>query len=227
MSQSSSRASSLPSSTGAVAGSAAGSVGGSTPPSWAVPPAQQAMWASDFNKKRVAEATGALDFVLYGDSITAVLATRKPALWKKYFGHVSSLALGVGGSTVENLAWRLWKGGEAPAVAPRAAAFLIGTNNRSSYDQAAARFDYLLQWFRRKYPSTKLVVVAILPENVKAGFAQKNPKWQRAAAKAGAAWVTCGQDLDPRNPSLFPDGLHPSDAAYELILPCLVSRAGL
>ncbi len=132
-------------------------------------------------------------------------------------------------ATARSRTWRggCGRGGEAPATAPRTAAFLIGTNNRTNHDQTAARFAYLLQWFRRKYPATKLIVLAILPETVKAGFAQKNPKWQRAAAGAGATWVTCGQDLDPRNPSLFPDGLHPSDAAYELILPCLASRAGL
>ena len=184
---------------------------------------------ADYNKKTMGgtATTEPLDFVLYGDSITAVLAVRKKELWSKYFGHVRAMPMGVGASTVETLTWRMMQGGERPPRAPRVMAFLIGTNNRTAHQQAASRLEYLLRWVQREYPTSRLILFSILPEKMGSGFAAKNELWKRLAAKLGITFATCGQSLNPSNPALMPDGLHPSDAAYDQVLPCMVSAAGL
>ena len=98
-------------------------------PPWAVRiPADtiNRMFAFGYNTRLVAAANASAttyDLAMYGDSLTAFLKLQpeNAAVWDKYFGTAknwTAARLGVGGSTVEELTWRLMAGGEKFAVDP-------------------------------------------------------------------------------------------------------------
>ena len=81
----------------------------------------------DYNVRLVRNAnqTKALfDFAMWGDSLTANLLfdLQSAPVWDRYFSKAqagwTSARLGVGGSTVEELTWRLMEGGEKFAIDP-------------------------------------------------------------------------------------------------------------
>lgn len=176
------------------------------------------------NSKTVKDADTCFDFLLYGDSITAFL-TVNAAVLKKHFGGKKAAALGVGGNTVEQLAWRIMSGSEAPALAPKCVAFNIGVNNttRSQGEQVTtAHMETLLRWWQKAYPSTKLVLMALLPTSrVDRKVAETNRRYKALASKLGIVFAECGQDMDADDTSLFSDGLHPTTAGHDAVLKCL------
>ena len=177
------------------------------------------------NQKTVADmdaSGGHFDFLLYGDSITAFL-TRNPATFKKHFGDKKAAALGVGGNTVEQLAWRIMSGQERPARAPKCVAFNIGVNNSmGDVSRTASRMETLLQWMRRAYPQTTLVLMALLPTS-RAGLDVRgtNRLYSDLAKRLGIVYAECGQDMDPDDTSLYSDGLHPTAGGHDVVLKCL------
>lgn len=69
-----------------------------------------------------------LDVLQLGDSLTAPFLRKQEGagIWARHMDGLDALPLGVGGSSVEQLAWRLFYGGEMPARAPRSVVFFIG-----------------------------------------------------------------------------------------------------
>ena len=76
-----------------------------------------------------ANASRRADLLVYGDSLTVGMGRNRKA-WAVFNG-MDALPLGMTGSTVEQLSWRLTEGGERPAVPPRAAVFFIGVSERA------------------------------------------------------------------------------------------------
>lgn len=177
------------------------------------------------NQKTVADmdaSGGRFDFLLYGDSITAFL-TRNPATFQKHFGDKKAAALGVGGNTVEQLAWRIMSGQERPARAPKCVAFNIGVNNSmGDVSRTASRMETLLQWMRRAYPKTTLVLMALLPaSNPGLDVRGTNRLYADLAKRLGIVFAQCGQSMDPDDTTLYSDGLHPTAAGHDVVLACL------
>lgn len=164
------------------------------------------------------------DFVLYGDSITNnLVAVKFKDAWAKSFGDLKhAAALGVGGNTVEELSWRVAVGKEKFEVAPRCVAILVGINNiKRVFTDPVERLDtFLLPWMRATWPTTKIVLLNMLP-NADKDVRPFNERYRLVASKHGATYATCGADIDPRNKVDMPDGTHPSAAGYAKILPCL------
>jgi lysophospholipase L1-like esterase len=50
---------------------------------------------------------------------------------------------------------------------------------------------------------------------------QTNEQYAELAARHGAAYVDCGADLDPTDPYLFKDGLHPASMGQDIFLSCV------
>jgi hypothetical protein len=111
------------------------------------------------------------DLIMWGDSLTALSAFDSPAPWAAHFGDLAAAAvgggalpLGVNGSTVENLAWRIVLGGERPAAPPRVAALLVGVNNlyKGQYRPEdrpaplAEELEWLVRWLQAAMPSTQV-----------------------------------------------------------------------
>ena len=196
-------------------------------PSWAIGPegwADTAIKQHEANKKRMREFEAGgkpYDVVMYGDSITSGLQDTRAALWDKHIKKEwNSGIFGVAGHRTEDLVWRLLSKGEKPALDPKVVVVLIGTNNvtRKTFDEA--RIGYMLEWMKAAMPSSKIVLMALLPRTSH-DVSGPNSKLRAVASTYGATFCTCGQDLDPRNVSLMSDGLHPTPQAYGTILKCL------
>jgi hypothetical protein len=160
-----------------------------------------------------------LDTVVYGDSITAFHQS-DPVAWNRHFG-AADAHLGMGGSTVPELAWRIMKGGELPRRAPRNVVFLIGINDlrHGGYDPAL-RLEELVRWYARVFPTTRIFVHALLP-TTRADVGPTNARYRQMAARVGATFVDCGSGMGPTDRRLFSDGLHPARAGHDRILACL------
>lgn len=196
-------------------------------PSWAqkgsTSPAAEQSYAE--NKQTITQFNNSgkqIDFLLYGDSITRGLAYDK-RVWNKYFGGWAAAPMGVGGNVIEQLGWRIMSGNERPAKPPKCIALLIGVNNSPvNFQQAAGRLEELLRWLQRAYPSTKLILMALLPatrghNNPKTA----NPILRQVANRLNITFAECGQSMNPMDTRLYKDQLHPTSGGYEVVLPCL------
>jgi lysophospholipase L1-like esterase len=163
------------------------------------------------------------DFVLYGDSITQRVGDKYMDVWKEHFGHLGrSAPLGVGGNTVEELSFRLSKGREKFAIGPRVVAVLIGVNNLRSAenDPAPLLGEFLVPYIRAVWPDTTLLLLGILPVESH-DVRPYNAKYEQIARKHGAVYLSCGDDIDPRNKRDMPDGVHPGPSGYKKLFSCL------
>lgn len=180
------------------------------------------------NAKLVAAANAAgtqYDFVLYGDSITRNMVDKAPDVWAKFFGHLRSAPLGVGGHTVEELSHRLAKGGEVFKVSPKVVGVLIGINNLkfdvSRGGDPAARVDsFLVPYLKAVYPQSRIMLLGILP-NKERNVAPHNAKYKALAARHGIDYVECGADINPGSPADLADGTHPAPGGYVKMFTCL------
>lgn len=185
-------------------------------------------WAYGHNAKVMAEANAKrtkFDVILYGDSITWYHMFENTTSFKKHFGRYTAVPMGVGGATVEDLTLRMMTT-EKPLVPPKAMAIMIGTNNRD-LNELFTRLELLLTWAKRTFPTTRIVLAAVTPEAKGWGWKQKNAGYKAIAAKLGIPFAQCGLELNPLDPSLFPDGLHPNAKGYDILLPCLARAMGL
>lgn len=192
---------------------------------WAAPSGTSEMHVR--NARVVADVNrsgGCFDFVLYGDSITAFLG-QNPGVFTKHFGDMkAAAALGVSGNSVEQLAWRIMKGDERPARAPQCMAFNIGINNViwGNFDAAAGHMEQLLTWCQATYPSTRLVLMALLPASRQFGdVSSANRTYRALARRLGITFAECGAGMNPTDTALYSDGLHPTARGHDIVLACL------
>lgn len=186
------------------------------------------------NKKLVAEVNRGnrrLDFVMYGDSITA-FHIKDPSVWKKYFGGLDAAPLAMGGSTTDELAWRMMVGGEQPKRAPRVVAFLIGINDlKWARKDPSPNLEYIVRWTKAAWPTSQIYVLALLPNAFERekGFnvAATNKKYQDIAKRQNVAFLDCGGTVNPRDKKVMADGTHPTAAAQDKVLACLKAGMGL
>lgn len=169
------------------------------------------------------QGDAAYDLVIYGDSITNGLHELRAQVWDPFFRGLRTGIFGVSGTTVPDLAWRLQQGKELVTNA-KVMVLFIGTNDlgkfrRDPTDDMRA----LLRWLRTKLPNTRIVLQALLRRK-DLSTAAANRGYQALAREAGVFFSTCGQDLDPNDPALFSDGLHPTPAAYVPFVRCLASQ---
>jgi lysophospholipase L1-like esterase len=159
------------------------------------------------------------DLVMYGDSITATIRVKYQALWQNNFGHWRSASLGVGASTVEDLAARLMRGAERFAEDPRVVVVHIGIDNMKD-SHPAEKLDYLLGWMSAAMPRSRIVVLALLPTKIPR-WKEYNAEFEPIAAKHGATFSRCGEFLEIDNRAHFLDGVHPEEEGYRRIFRCL------
>lgn len=194
-------------------------------PKWAKFGKQRAGPAKEHetNKKEVARANRAnqrLDFVMFGDSITA-FHMADPSVWTRHFGDVQALPLAMGGSTTNELAWRVMVGGEKLSVDPKVVAILVGINDlKWAKQDPAPNMDEMLRWMRAVWPTTKFAVMALLP-NVHLDTRPTSRKYRELAKRQGVLYVDCGKGMNAANKGEFKDGTHPTAAGQDAILKCL------
>lgn len=173
------------------------------------------------------------DVVVYGDSITSGLGAVLETPWGRasvlapFFGpSVNFAAFGCPANVVEDVAWRLMSGREKPRMDPRVVVFWIGTNNlgASNQERPEERLDALVAWTKKAMPASHVVILSLLPRTT-VDVRPTNAKYARLAAKHGATYVACGQNLDPTSQAYL-DGLHIHPDTYAVVTKCLAARIG-
>jgi lysophospholipase L1-like esterase len=130
----------------------------------------------------------ALDFVMYGDSITEQMrgtcmghslcsrAASTAAPWNKHIGDkFSAAAFGISGDEVGHLWWRLENGELSLGAPPKVAGILIGTNDMGvTYCEGADLVQIaqtiaesvggMVAYMREAAPMTRIVLVGVLPK---------------------------------------------------------------
>jgi lysophospholipase L1-like esterase len=121
--------------------------------------------------KELAEAKPELIFL--GDSITQDWELSGPPewrdfapVWQRFYGDRHAVNLGFKGDTTASLIWRI-RNGEAAGIAPKAAVILIGANNLGkvhwSAEDTVAGIDTIIDDLHHRLPTTKLLLLAVLP----------------------------------------------------------------
>ena len=111
--------------------------------------------------------------ILLGDSITQSWEYDGPQdwkrfvpVWRRFYGGRNAVNLGFKGDTTANLLWRIGNG-EADGIAPRVAVVLIGANNLGrlhwSAEDTLLGIDAILAELRRRLPSTRILLLGVLP----------------------------------------------------------------
>jgi lysophospholipase L1-like esterase len=179
--------------------------------------------------------------VLIGDSITHFWAgvpaashlNGEPA-WQHAFGNKPVLNLGFGWDRTQNVLWRL-RQGEFDGLHPDFIIVNIGTNNltgtanarASSPSEVVDGIEEICRELKDRSPTSSIILMSIFPR----GFAPQDPLREpirrvnqllveRFANKPGIEVVDLGPKFlapDQTLPrSLMPDGVHPSNAGYEI-----------
>ena len=178
--------------------------------------------------RRVVEAANragtTFDLVMYGDSITAY-HMKDPAVWRKYFDPRKATPLAMGGSNVAELAARIIQRGENLANDPRNIVLLIGINDIKpwKYTDPAPRLDFLVQWLQAAHPTSRIFVMALIP-NAERDVRSVNAKYRALAEKRGAQFLECtGLDLNKH----YKDSTHPNAAGQDILMRCIKAATGL
>lgn len=115
------------------------------------------------------------DLVFIGDSITHDYEFTSPypqydfaSVWQRFYGARRAVNLGFNGDSTSNVLWRLHNG-EVAGIRPRLVVLLIGTNNTiqgQTAEQTAGGIEAVVADLRQRLPSTKILVIGILPSGV-------------------------------------------------------------
>ncbi|WP_184214233.1 GDSL-type esterase/lipase family protein [Granulicella aggregans] len=181
--------------------------------------------------------------VMIGDSITHFWGglpnanhVNGPTAWQHLFRDDAGavLNLGFGWDRTQNVLWRL-RQGEFDGLTPRAIVLMIGTNNLSGSSNARAStpqeivagIEAIREELHRRSPSSRLIVMAILPRGRSAAdpfrvsiIATNKLLSARFGNDASVTYLDIGAkflDADGTLPvSMMSDGVHPTDAGYEI-----------
>ena len=117
---------------------------------------------------------GKTDVVFIGDSITQNYEKSNPPYenfkptWDYFYGDRNAVNLGISGDTTGNVLWRL-ENGEFEGIRPKVAVILIGTNDTAhgaGAEQTSAGIDEIVKLVHVKSPSTKILLLGILPTGI-------------------------------------------------------------
>ena len=153
--------------------------------------------------------------VFLGDSIT------EAGDWAGWFPELSTVNLGIGGSTSEDVLGRL---ASVVALNPDEIVLLIGTNDlgmRRNVESLVRNIQSILVELRRDLPGSRMLVQSIMPRGRE--FADRireaNIHLRQFSATVHAQfldlWPAMGLENGELNPALSDDRLHLNDAGYE------------
>ena len=178
------------------------------------------------------------EYVVFGDSIThrwggepsgdnRALGTGKTA-WDSLFSSHAVTNMGFGSDYVDNAYYRLQLG-ELDGISPRVIIVLLGTNNLGGRKDAprvcADNLKAFVSLARRKCPSSKILLLGILPREGKklAPLVRETNKMISGLADGNSVFFAnpgeefLGEDGVSPKPGLLEDGLHPSARGYDIL----------
>ncbi len=126
------------------------------------------------------------ELIFLGDSITEDWERSGPPqwqdfapVWQHFYGDRHAVNLGFKGDTTASLIWRI-RNGEVAGIAPKAAVVLIGANNLGkvhwSADDTVVGIDAIIGELHRRLPTTKILLLAILPSDRSAWITETTAK---------------------------------------------------
>ncbi|EFN59646.1 hypothetical protein CHLNCDRAFT_133124 [Chlorella variabilis] len=189
------------------------------------PTAQRQYEASKAQVAARGKAGQHYDLILYGDSNTANMLPTRSRVWDPHFKGLVADPLGMGGSSVEELAWRIVYGGEAPRPPPRVAVILVGYNDARYHPKShgVERLDWLLGWLQASWPRTRLAVPALLPSQY-IDLRPLSAQYREVAKRRGIKYFSrCNRGLDPRNRQQYIDGTHLQPAGLRQWVTCMAA----
>ena len=183
------------------------------------------------NRERIAaQEDKVFDLVMLGDSITHRWENQAVKSYLTLTNGLSVLNCGYGGDTIQNLLWRA-ENGELDGYMAKNVMVMIGTNNEDSFgpDEIYEGIVKVVSTVERKQPAAKITVVGLLPRQLEATSAY------RAVVKRVNERLRCFSTAFQRityfdftdeflnadgsaKAELLPDGIHPSEAGYEIWL---------
>jgi lysophospholipase L1-like esterase len=179
-------------------------------------------------RDRVAAAKGhPVDILFVGDSITEAWTTksgggvdRGAAIWSKTYAPRNALNFGVGADRTQHVLWRL-DNMDVQDLKPKVTVLLIGTNN--NIDPAAdiaAGVQAVITKLETMYPTTKIILVSILP-NARATqlMIDANALIRPFADDKTVFYLDLAPlmlPVDDNWTGLGPDKLHPTAAGYQI-----------
>jgi lysophospholipase L1-like esterase len=180
-------------------------------------------------RKDLKAKKGNVGILFVGDSITDGWRGRNGAeVFEKNYGSMDPLNIGIGGDRTQHVLWRL-DHGEVEGISPKVSVLMIGTNNLGSNtnDEIVAGVTRIVKELNEKLPSTKVLLLAIFPRDMKPDTKQrsriKEINEQLAKLDDGGQhvkYLDFGQKfLDPDGTlpkDVMPDALHPNAKGYQI-----------
>jgi len=166
------------------------------------------------------------ELVLLGDSIIYGWKFAGRSVWRRHFGAVNTLNLGVDRDEIGHVLWRI-QHGNLDGLKPRVVVLLVGTNNVGRRDHSAAQvaggIEVVVGELRRRLPGSRVLLMGILPSRRRLG--PRRAKIRRInqllahLADGKSVWFL---DLSPRlltprrelERRVSHDGLHLTSAGY-------------
>jgi lysophospholipase L1-like esterase len=203
------------------------------------------------DEKVAAVKAGNFDLAMVGDSITETVGDGgdgewKPlkAVWDRRYAPRHAINLGYSGYRTENIFWNLLNGELDFTHSPKVITLLIGTNNTDDQhypsvhtaEQVFAGIKAIVDLIRQRHPTTKILILGILPSGGPNDRTSYHRKYNRSAAGIaanrraneltaqladgkGVFWLDVGHVfLRPDgsiNTDLMPDMIHPNAAGAE------------
>ena len=201
----------------------------------ATPLARAEAWWKARHEAKLAEIKAKKpNLIFLGDSITQDWEHPEYAqAWQRFYGDRNAVNLGFKGDATSHLLWRI-QNGEVAGIAPKAAVVLIGANNMGRLhwpaDETLLGFDTILTELRRRLPTTKILLLSVLPSERNDWVTATTATINKAlpAHANGATFVDVTQVFAPKgrlDKTLFSDpfmtppepALHPSPAGQILL----------
>lgn len=138
-----------------------------------IPRTDTPWWRARHQEKLAEIRRGRVDLIWLGDSITQDWEFSGPPdwhdfapVWQRFYGDRHAVNLGFKGDTTAHLLWRM-QNGELDGIQPKAAVVLIGANNMGrvhwSAEQTVAGITAVVDELHRRLPTTKILLLAVLP----------------------------------------------------------------
>lgn len=216
-----------------------------TPPPQTAPADQPSGQGGARHTAKVAAVkAGGYDLALIGDSITQCLGDSDgewaplKAVWDRYYTPLKAINLGYSGYRTENILWNLQNGELDFPTSPKVFRLLIGTNNLDDQhyqtihtaEQVFAGTKAIVDLIKSRHPSSKILIIRILPCGGPGDTTPYQRKYNRSAAamealiKAGAMTASLADDrqvfwLDLNSVFRTPEGVLKVDLMPDMIHP--------
>lgn len=210
-------------------------------PCWAYDKPRRDHWldSREIHMKAIQEATSPIDFILWGDSITAfhsgIVVSSKTGgtdkVWKDKYKGLNAIPAGIAGDAIGQVRWRI-ENGEMPPSNPRVIGFLIGVNNinwgHDDPDMIRVQYFELLKYAARSMPRSRILVIGLLPAkytntkkfNRRLEYMLQNER----TIPDTVEYIDCGGGVSVTKSGYYADAVHPNEEGHKYFHTCISKK---